>query len=87
LEGFTPSEHKNEMTACAQQWCNPKVEATCLYYECTSFTDHNCYSTTCLDLGQYVVCMMSTRAQSGILPGIYMKRAHTFLIHFVCEIL
>jgi len=51
---------------------------TCLLYDCTSFTEHNGYSKTCLDLVEYVVCVMSVRVQSNKLPEFYMQIALTF---------
>jgi len=33
--------------------------------------EHNGYSTTGLDLPQYIVCMMSATDQSDKLPGFY----------------
>jgi len=36
------------MTAFAQQWCNPRVQLVCLYYDCTSSSECNGYPTTCL---------------------------------------
>jgi len=49
-----------------------------------SFTECNGYHI-CLDsdLAQYVVCMMSTKTQSDISPGFYVKVALTFLIPFL----
>jgi hypothetical protein len=46
-----------------------------LHYDCMSFIEHNDYPMTCLDLAQYVVCMMSATAQSDKLPGFYMHIA------------
>jgi len=47
------------------------------HFDCTSFTERNGYPMACLDLAQYVFCMMS-RAQSNKLPGLYMQNALTF---------
>jgi len=38
-------------------------------YDCTSLTKHNGYPTTCQDLAQYAVHVLSTRAQCDKLPG------------------
>jgi len=83
-----PLTIKTEWQHAAQQWwqwwqrCNPKVKPTHLQYDCMSFTEHNNYPMICLDLVQYVVCMMSTRAQYNKLQGLYQKIALTFWIPF-----
>jgi hypothetical protein len=74
---------KIEWQYIAQQWCNLKAEPTCLHYEPTSFTEHNNYTTTYLDLAQYVVCVMFTRVQSDKLPGFYTQIALNFWITFI----
>jgi hypothetical protein len=40
-EGFTPLTTKNEWQHVSQQWCNPKVDLTCLHYNCTNVTECN----------------------------------------------
>lgn len=45
---------------------------SCLHYDYMSFTEQNGCPTTRLDLAQYVVLVMSTRAQSVKLPGVYI---------------
>jgi hypothetical protein len=76
---FLPSsDHKFESQNVAQQWSNPKAEPTFLHYDCMSFTGRNGYSTTCLDLAQYVASLMSARAQSNKLPEFYMQIVLTF---------
>jgi len=59
-EGFIPPEHKNWMT---------ERSSTMLQSE----SRRNGYLTTCLDLAQYVVRVMSARAQCDELPGFTRK--------------
>jgi hypothetical protein len=65
-------------------WCNPKAGLTCLYYNCMSFTEHNSCATTCIDLAQYVVCVMSARVHSDKLSAFYIQIALIFSIPCVC---
>jgi hypothetical protein len=62
-----PPTTKMEWQHITQPWWNPKEEPTCLHCNCTGFTEHDGHPTTCLDLAQYAVCMMSARAVK--LPG------------------
>jgi hypothetical protein len=66
---------KIELQHVAEQWCILKVEPTCSHSDCTSLTEHNGYPMICLDLAQYVVHLMSVRAQSDKLPEFYTQIA------------
>jgi hypothetical protein len=68
---LSPLNTKIKWQHIAQQWRNPKPESTCWHYDWTSFTEPNSYSTTCLDLAQHVVCMMSTRMLCDKIWGFY----------------
>jgi len=80
---LSPLTTKIKWRHIAQWWYSPKAEPTCLYCDCTSFTECSDYCMTCLNLGQYVICVMSTRVQSITLPLFYMKITLIFWIPFI----
>jgi hypothetical protein len=72
-EGFTLSDHKNQIKNTAQQWCNPDMEPTHLHW-----LPHNIprFSSVCSIRD---VCKSTTEK----LPGFYMPTALTFWSPFI----
>jgi len=62
LEGFTPSGHKNQMTACCSTVVQSEIEADMFtLWFCISFTGCNGCPMTCHDVTEYLVYVMFER--------------------------